>query len=507
MRNHCWRPVIAREVKQQTRENLRASGGFLVEIKYFSLYNQLNRIRPFEIRTSEFFIEILPVRRTCSGIVLANIEVLKLRRPISAPRQLLLNVYWFAINMIWGSLLLILMPRQIQSVVSDTAKASILGLVLGSGAIISVLAAPILGALSDRIKLPGGRRKPWIVIGTLGTVLALLGLSIFTRPGDASSLPGWIGSFLCLEFLSNIATAPCSALVADQVPARQHGSAAGWLGLMTMLGIFAGGFTSLLIKAWGEAGVYYLLAVVLLGAMVVTILGVDETHQMRESPPFVFFEFLRGIYTPFRSNDFKWVFLNRFLISMGMFTIQEFMLYYMADVVRPPYTVPGFGVIAHNVDEAIALFLPALFTGATLTALAAGLLSDRIGRKPIIYISSLVMGVTSMVFTFSHAFAFSLLIGIVFGLGYGACDSVSWAMASDALPSPDDHGKDMGIWHAAVVLSQVIATPVAGLLLDNFQTVGVAQHAPYMGYTIIFVIAVVYFILGTICLRQIKRIL
>jgi len=95
-------------------------------------------------------------------------------------------------------------------------------------------------------------------------------------------------------------------------------------------------------------------------------------------------------------------------------------------------------------------------------------------------------------------------MGVIFGLGYGAYESVDWALASDVLPSMDDYAKDMGVWHVAMVLPQVIATPVAGALLDNFQRVGRNNHLPTLGYTVIFLMAVVYFFLGTVFVKQIK---
>jgi len=116
------------------------------------------------------------------------------------------------------------------------------------------------------------------------------------------------------------------------------------------------------------------------------------------------------------------------------------------------------------------------------------------------------MGVVCLVFVLFHSFSLAVLMGIVFGLGYGAYQSVDWALASDVLPSMDDHAKDMGVWHVAMVLPQVIATPIAGFLLDNFQRVGKVQNIPNLGYTVIFMVAVVYFIFGTVFVKQIKKV-
>lgn len=425
-------------------------------------------------------------------------------QPMSTTRQILLNVYWFSFNMMWAAILLILMPRYIQSLVGDSARGMVLGLVLSIGAVVSMLAAPVFGALSDRIHLPGGRRKPWIALGTVGIVLALWVMSYATRPGDSSSFPVWIGAFLMLQLCSNISAAPCSALIPDQVPAGQRGSAAGWLGLMSMLGIFVGGAAGFLIAPLGVSAIYYILIVVILLGALVTVLGVDESNILPDASRFTLRRFLMGLYIPFKRADFTWVFLNRLLIGMGVFTIQEFILYYMADAFESRYILPFFGKVADTPEGAVSIFFPVLFLGAIATSLLAGVLSDQYGRKPIAYAAGLALGIMCMVFTLSHSFALSILVGVVFGLGYGAYDSVAWAMASDALPSASDHGKDMGIWHTAVVLPQVIATPIGGFLLDHFQVAGAAQNVPHMGYVVIFIIAVVYFMLGSICLKKIK---
>ena len=58
----------------------------------------------------------------------------------------------------------------------------------------------------------------------------------------------------------------------------------------------------------------------------------------------------------------------------------------------------------------------------------------------------------------------------------------------------------------AMVLPQVIATPIAGFLLDKFQVVGKEQNIANLGYTVIFLLAVVYFALGTVFVKQIKKV-
>ena len=428
------------------------------------------------------------------------------RPPISTFRQILLSFFWFSTNMMWSAILIITMPSQVKAAVGNSVKGTELGLVLSAGAIISMLTAPIFGALSDRIRLPGGRRKPWVVIGTVGNVIGLVGMAYLIQTGHPESLWPWSIAFWVVQFLNNVATAPYSALIPDLVSSEQRGSASGWLGLMTILGNFVGGLMGFLVEPFGIAAIYFIMmGVMILGALV-TWFGVNEIDVPHEIPPFKLGEFLRGLIDPFKYSDFTWVLLTRLLIMMGISTVQEFIQYYMGDVIGAPYILAGFGKVADTAEAAVSFFLPALLVGAVITTLVAGVLSDKYGRKRMVYLSGALMGIVCLVFILSHNFTVAVLMGIVFGLGYGAYQSVDWALVSDVLPSVDDYAKDMGVWHVADVLPQIIATPVVGVLLDNFQRIGKAQNVPNLGYTVIFLLAVVFFAFGTIFVARIKKV-
>jgi MFS family permease len=207
---------------------------------------------------------------------------------------------------------------------------------------------------------------------------------------------------------------------------------------------------------------------------------------------------------PLRDHDFRWVFGTRFLMIMGAFTVQEFLQYYMRDVVKD-YTLFGTRV-AENAESAVSFFIIALLVGAVASSLVAGILSDKLGRKKIVYVSSILQAIVPFILIFFSPFSLVVGLGIIFGLGYGAYASVDWAMASDVLPSDADHAKDMGVWHVADTFPQVIATPIAGLLLDRFQVVGQTVNQPTLGYTVIFSLAVVYFVLGTVFVRKIRKV-
>jgi hypothetical protein len=104
-----------------------------------------------------------------------------------------------------------------------------------------------------------------------------------------------------------------------------------------------------------------------------------------------------------------------------------------------------------------------------------------------------------------HQYGASLVIGALFGIGYGAYTSVDWALATDVLPDVDDAAKDMGIWHIALTFPQLAAVPIAGILRDVGQAYGKLNGMPTLGYTVLFSVAILYFVLGTVFVSRVKK--
>jgi MFS family permease len=113
-----------------------------------------------------------------------------------------------------------------------------------------------------------------------------------------------------------------------------------------------------------------------------------------------------------------------------------------------------------------------------------------------------VMALASTIFIAVGLFpslTFTFIVAALFGLGYGAYMAVDWALGIDVLPAGEDAAKDMGIWHVSMVLPQMIAPAVAGLTLNALK--GTSLLA---GYTVVFGMAAVWFVLGTLFVRQVR---
>ena len=131
----------------------------------------------------------------------------------------LLSVYWVAIGYLWTSLGGLILPDMVIQLVGREHEGFALGVLEAVGSLMAVIWQPIAGALSDRTMTRFGRRRPYMVAGTLGDVLFLIGLA----------LSGTFGLVLIFYFLlqaaSNTAQGPYQGLMPDVVPQAQRGTA------------------------------------------------------------------------------------------------------------------------------------------------------------------------------------------------------------------------------------------------------------------------------------------
>ncbi|MBA3943121.1 MAG: MFS transporter [Herpetosiphonaceae bacterium] len=425
------------------------------------------------------------------------------RPRLSTYRQAMLSLYWFATAVHWGAILQLLLPVQAEAIGGHDFKETTLGVILGIGALVSMVAAPIFGAMSDRWHTRWGRRTPWLVVGTAGNVICLILLAYL--PATRAAVVPYALAFMGIELFNNLATAPYSALIPDMVPPAQRGSASGWQGFMNVLGSGVGVAFGFALASIGTRGAYWLIAAFMVAGMLGTVLTVHEPVTNTSGVPFRWPSFLRGLVTPFHSRDFTWVFLTRLLVLGGTLMIQVNMRFYMQDVLGAPFRFFGRKLTDDPSFAASLFFLP-LLLGGLVGAYFGGTLSDRYGRKVMVYTSGLLQTVVVILLAVTHSFSLVVLLGIVFGLGYGAYQAVDWALATDILPSEVDYAKDMGVWHVTNTLPQFTAVPIAGFVLSTFQLIDrrSGNLHPQLGYTLMFALAITCFILGTVLVNKVR---
>ena len=106
------------------------------------------------------------------------------------------------------------------------------------------------------------------------------------------------------------------------------------------------------------------------------------------------------------------------------------------------------------------IMLPAI-GAAILSSVPSGILSDRVGRKPMIYLSQFLMAVAAAIFVFAPNLTWVYVAGIPAGLAYGVFTAVEWALACNLVPE-GEAARYLGVWNASAVVPQILAFPIAG---------------------------------------------
>ena len=118
--------------------------------------------------------------------------------------------------------------------VPDLEVGRILFLISIPMAVVSILIQPTIGSISDYTISRWGRRKPYIVFGSLLDLVFLFGIA-------TSNSILMIGVFVTLlSFSTNIARGPFQGYVPDLIHPRQVGMASALVGLMQILGNVTG---------------------------------------------------------------------------------------------------------------------------------------------------------------------------------------------------------------------------------------------------------------------------
>ncbi|ADV66927.1 MFS transporter [Deinococcus maricopensis] len=394
-----------------------------------------------------------------------------------------LSGFWFGTSFHWLLLFAVLIPADMLRFVGEADKGKSQGLLIALGAAIAMLLPPIVGAYSDRV----GRRLSLIQWSVVVNVVGLLIMAFAPNV--------WVYGlgFLVLQIGNNAATAPYSALIPQVVPPEQRGRYSGVMGLLQLSGQLLGGVVGALVgfQLLPREVTFILIAALLLFTSTLTVRFVPEPPARPAGPAAPRVNWL----ALFRHGPFFWVFVTRALFGLGQYSVQPLLQYYLRDVIG---NFRLGGVDLGNAVTANSVMLLAIVAGGIASTLLAGRVSDRVGRKPVIYVAGTLMAVAAVALLFAPNLPVVLALAVVFGLGFGAFTSVDWALGSDAMPSAASYARDMGVWHVAFTAPQFISAP-QGLLLDWGNA-----HGHNLGYTLVFGVAASFFVLAMLLVTRVR---
>ncbi len=398
-------------------------------------------------------------------------------------RQLtLISVYWLGINMVWGSYEAF-GQKQVELIVGKGSVGLYLGVVEFLVALVPIVVVPVFGALSDYTTTRFGRRKGYIISGTAFDLLFIAGLSAMAM----AEPEGWDGQalgstglmvlygalLLGLQISSNVAQGPYQGFVPDLVAEPQVGVASGLIGIMRIVGNIVGiGVMAILgsaLQLWGFA--FLSVGIIEFVLALLTFLYVDDgpPGKPREGRSWLSVALETWDLGILRERSFIRMTLVRLFFLMAAAGFFNIALLYVERVFEITDT-----------SERSMLYLAAALLGllgTLVAALPAARLSDRVGRKPVVWGAALASAIGLLVLAVAPTPFIALGGAFFLGAGYGSYMAVDWALMTDIIPLASS-GRYMGLANIANSISGPLAVMVAGPVMDAFYRAGDIPTGP-----------------------------
>jgi MFS family permease len=391
---------------------------------------------------------------------------------------------WLGIWMAQLTPVQLLLPEQIEAYrpASDWVGTVVaFGVISGIAGAFALVAYPLTGALSDRTTSRFGRRRPWI----LGGAVLFAGSLIILGAQTDVILIGALWTLALIGFC--VVTAALTATISDQVPVGQRGYVSGWISAPQAIGTILGLVLVTALFAESRLGGYALVSILLIVLVLPFVLTApDRVLPKAQRPPFSLAKLAAGFWiSPKRFPDFGWTLLSRVLVNLGNAFGTTLLLYFLK-----------FHVHAKDPDGSLIVLSLIYMFFVIVASLYLGRLSDRTGRRKIFVITaSASQAAAALLLALVPTLPMAMLGAGLLGLGYGCFLSVDQALATQVLPDPASHGKDLGIMNIATAVPQAIA-PLFGALIVAYAG----------GFAVLYVIAGLTSLAGALAVAPIRTV-
>ena len=384
---------------------------------------------------------------------------------------------------------------------------SLSGAIMAADNVLALFLLPLFGSLSDKCKSPMGRRKPFILAGTVLSVLLMLLVPVLDNRYFSYPSKGLSMVFVCVLGLLLIAMgtyrSPAVALMPDLTPKPFRSRANAVINLMGALG----GIIYLILasilyseaRTKGLAHVNYLpLFLIVAAIMVLSLLIVlftinepalrlqvenyEKDHPEQEAAP----AGDDGSRTLPPAVKRSLIFL---LISVSLW----FISYNAVETWFTTYAQRMWGMSLGSAS----LCLTIATGGAILSYIPIGQAAARFGRRRVI-----IAGVILLASCFFVLFIYTLLSGsfhpvlylllLLIGLAWAAINVNSLPMVLE-MCSGAEIGRFTGLYYTFSMAAQIVTPVAAGTLMNR------------IGYTSLFIYSTLFAGMAFLTMSQVKH--
>lgn len=468
-----------------------------------------------------------------------------------------INIYWLGLTTLSQTVTPLVFPLLVQKFVGEAGKGTFFGTLRLWTLMVALLVQALMGMLSDHSTLRWGRRRPFILLGTLADLVFIAAV------GFSAGLEGMTGYWflfamaILLQISSNTAHGAVQGLIPDLVPENLRGRFSGIKAVfeipvpVILVAFFVG---PLIAKGnmWG--GILVAMGILTL-AMLITMLVREE--PLKEAPPLNWAPFLRlllmtGLFTAIilgmgeivkgvgrlmgegtsttglivimgaiglvgmaiavtlgvwasvrvsigqaaRTNpSFAWWVVNRLAFFVGTTNLSGFAVYFLQG--RLGYAEEQAAGPASQLMMVVGVLI-------LISALPSGWLSDRFGHKRLVAISGILAALGTLILLLSPSLTPIYIGGSLIGIATGFFFTANWALGTGLVPK-EEAGRYLGISNLAGAGAGAVGSYIGGPIADYF-TVHVSNQ-PGLGYVLLFAIYGVLFLLSSVTLLKVRPVL
>jgi MFS family permease len=477
-------------------------------------------------------------------------------RPIRWYDYITFNIYFLGLTTLSQTMGLVT-PLLVQQFVGEAQQGTYFGTFRLYTLMVALLAQSLMGMLSDRSTSRWGRRRPYILVGTLVTAL----LTIFI--GFTAGMVGMIGFWVLLAIglvqpiASNASQAAEQGIIPDLVPDEKRGRFSGvkalfeiplplivvaftvaklisqgylWAGLLTAIGVLliVMLLTMLvpekplekapspmdwvpLLRLVGMTAVFTLI--IILSGQVVRLVSNLLSNVTSSTEIFIIMGVVGlvgmlvavalGVWLSVRISlgesaeknpSFTWWVINRLAFLVGAVNLSTFAIYFLQ--ARLGYVKEAAASPASRLILLVGIFI-------LLSTLPAGWLTDRFGEKRIVAIAGLTAVLGTLLALSLPNIGVIYAGGCVIGIGVGLFYTSNWALGTLLVPK-EQAGRYLGISNLAGAGAGAVGAYIGGPIAD-FVTAQVPQ-IPGFGYVLLFSIYGLLFLFSVLALIKVKKV-
>lgn len=477
-----------------------------------------------------------------------------MNRPLRWYDTITFSIYFFGLNTLAQTMTPLIVPLLVQRFVGEARQGAAYGTIRLWSLMTALLVQALMGLLSDHSTLPWGRRRPFIVIGTLANLVILALVGLVTGMEGQAGYWTLFGLMLLMMTASNTAHGAVQGILPDLVPENRRGRFSGVKAVLEVpLPVIVVSFTvGKLIKAGNLWAALLVVMIVLLATMLLTLL-VPEKRLEKAAPldlkPFfqlvlmtalftavilglglalrwgmqllagvesattlyvtlfaaglaamlvavglgVWLSVRLGIGSAAREHpSFAWWIINRLAFLVGATNLASFTVYYLQG---------RLGLVREAAAGPGSTLIMIVGVFILATALPSGWLVDRFGRKRLLAASGLVAALGTLAALSVPNLIVIYVGGVLIGAATGLFYTASWALGTDLVPKAEA-GRYLGISNLAGAGAGAVGAYIGGPIADFF-TARFPQF-PGVGYVVLFAIYGLLFLFSVLALWGVK---